>query len=306
MVANTEQMPWPEPPPQPIRYGLLARFEDYHNGRRDGRKQLPLVIMPEPVKPPTADSGEPDQAEQAKPGVPRAADDEFPFETEYPPKGADETEPAAAPTSPVFTPQQMLEPLRAINPWTPHLRRLRALARELMETERAAVLGVGRDRETQAAKLRAQIVPLTDQVSSAKESLDRASRIPDEGELKERRKAELGNDDGRPDRLIRDRRMAEHERDRVAAEARYRGLLDNLAKAEEALRTHEAEHAVSAEILRARASRISEHFNRRAAIYWQCLVRRHKHGEWLNEALPQIGPDLPDWAVEPIPPDDDT
>jgi hypothetical protein len=296
MAADTKPKASPEPPPKPIRYSLVARLEDIYNGRLDGRRQLPLVLMPLSPEPTGEDGDQPHADGAATAG-------------EHPDRRAEvladsRDRPTQAVAEPAELPaasdrQQIPHPVTEVNITTAHWHRLRALARELMEQELISGLYDIRSRQIKIAQLRVEATSLASQAEIAKTALDLAARQPDDGELKERRIAE-SDPDKRPDRLVRDRRLAEHRKRLQVAEDRHRQLVDSMALSEQTAKAHEAELEVDVAIIRAKARRVTEHVNRRTATYWQNLVRKHKHGEWLNEALPEIRPELPDWAVEPL------
>ncbi|MEV0129736.1 hypothetical protein AB0H83_14920 [Dactylosporangium sp. NPDC050688] len=117
---------------------------------------------------------------------------------------------------------------------------------------------------------------------------------PDDLALKERRSAEAE----RPDLLVRHRRLAEHARRLHAAASALAAAEQqrNEACERQVLAAQDLYHAER--VLAARARRINEHHWRRAAAYWQHLVRSHELGPQLNAMLRPVGPELPSWAEE--------
>src|SRR5205814_8435156 len=99
----------------------------------------------------------------------------------------------------------------------------------------------------------------------------------------------------------RARRIAEHARRAEAAEAAYLAAVTRLGEVEQSVTSLRDELRRRDAVTRARTRRIYEHAWRRVATYWQQLVRTHEHGRELNARLRPVGPELPEWAREPVP-----
>jgi hypothetical protein len=129
----------------------------------------------------------------------------------------------------------------------------------------------------------------TERAGAAREPLGDADRT-------QRRLVEQRAD--RPERLVRARRLREHEAGIRAAEQRllqsHQELGDALAGA--AVATDAADRLALVE--HAHLNRVREHVQRREAVYWQHLLRRHPDYKRIDELLrrPEVG--LPSWAYE--------
>ena len=153
--------------------------------------------------------------------------------------------------------------------------------------------------QAELSRLRAQEADLQGRLAAAKRTLeDLLDASPSDEDLKERRIAE-GDVERRPDRLVRERRLAEYGRRCGEAEAGYLALAAELARVSQDIRAHENALARRLAIARTRAHRVYEHTWRRVATYWQQLVRSHRYGPELNASLRPVGPELPRWAQEP-------
>jgi hypothetical protein len=294
MADSNDEMTWAEPPSKPIRYGLRARLEDIYNGRKDGRRQLPLVVLPLELDHAQSGEARPNGGEASSIG-------QGPAETSIEPALVDEepAEPSAQPVEPgAGSHAQPLVP--EIHLTTAHWHKLGSLGRELIAAERIAWLKASQTRQGEFARLRGVEAEFIDEVETVRQELEQASKQPDDVELKDRRIAESDPAKQRPDRLVRDRRLREHRERLARVEERYRRLVADMVHAKQAADALEIELAVDAAIARSRAQRAAEHVNRRIATYWQHLIRFHRYGEYLNEALPQVRPELPDWATEPL------
>ncbi len=176
--------------------------------------------------------------------------------------------------------------------------KLRVLARELIGQERIALLTYMAPIQEELSRLRAQQSDLESRLAAAQRALEKLRDDPPKDEdLKERRMAE-GDVSRRPDRLVRDRRLAEYARRCTEAEAAYLAFAAELARVSQGIRAHENALARRLAIARTQAHRVHEHIWRRVATYWQQLVRSHRYGPELNKRLHPVGPELPRWAQE--------
>jgi len=261
---------WGAPPGKPYRYRVITRFADIYHGRRDGHKPIPQVTPP------------PEMSEEA-------------------PKNAAEVSPGVNTFADAPRPRHAAEEPRDEPVGTPQLLKLRALARDLMSQERISWLADSTPVRHRVGEIRADIQRLSEEELTTRNALTDAAVKPTDEDLKERRIAEA--DPGkRPDRLIRDRRRAEFTRRHAQAEQEHAMALHRLAHAQQ--QELECQNALErrAAIARTRAHWIYEYAWRRAATYWQHLVRVHPHGAYLNARLRPVGPELPAWAQDP--PDD--
>jgi hypothetical protein len=288
-MAKAPDSHWADPPAKPIRYRLGAWFADVYHGRRDGRKRIPHVsIAPDGSEPQTAGI---DSSDGLGPDSPPPAG-------EHPPLGNGAAPGVAPQTGPPVSAGAGGDPAD-IHARTPHLMKLRALARELIGQERVAMLTDMVPIHAELSRLRAQETDLQGRLAAAKRTVEELLGAPPSDEdLKERRIAEA--DVGRrPDRLVRERRLAEYGRRCGEAEAGYLAVAAELARVSQDIRAHEKALARRLEIARTRAHRVYEHTWRRVATYWQQLVRSHRYGRELNASLRLVGPELPRWAQEP-------
>ncbi len=182
---------------------------------------------------------------------------------------------------------------------TPHQTKLLAIARELAASEQLAWLQAIAPVHRQLAQVLGEKQSLAEQVELARRDLDQIGDKPGEEDLKERRVAEQDREK-RPDRLIRERRLAEFNKRRMNAEGRYNGLLARQSTVDQAAQNFELDLERRRAIAQTRSQRVVEHYTRRTATYWQQLIRVHEYGKFLNEALPQISPELPDWITQPL------
>jgi hypothetical protein len=181
---------------------------------------------------------------------------------------------------------------------TPHLMRLRALARDLIGQERLAMLEDVASLQEDLAQLRARATALDGEVAAARRDLEvLLANPPSDEDLKERRTAEA-DVTRRPDRLVRERRLAEYQGRCNEASRAHLAKTAALAQTTQALGAREGALERRLAIGRTRAHRIYEHALRRVATYWQQLVRVHPYGPELNARLRPVGPELPRWALE--------
>lgn len=271
---------WADPLGTPIAYPLREHIADMYHGRRDGRRRIPLVT-PSPDR--AAES--PDTAETSRPG-PAPSSGKEAESTATAAAGEDGQTTAAVPgTAPLPV-------------GTPHLMRLRALARDLIGQERLAMLAEMAALQEELAQLRARAEVLDGRVAAATRDLEAVLKNPPSDEdLKERRSAEA-DVTRRSDRLVRERRLTEYQRRCDDATRAHLAVTAELAQTTQALRACQSALERRAAIGRTRAHRIYEHAWRRVATYWQQLVRVHRHGPELNAKLRPAGPELPRWAVD--------
>lgn len=268
---------WADPIGEAMPYPLRVRLADAHQGRRDARKRIPLVRVP-------ADSR---QAEAGGPG--EDARSPGPTGVESPGGRAQH---AGADGAPIAATQEE----RA---GTAHLLMLRALARERIVAEREVLFREIEPVEAELGPFRAQLIDLDERLSAAERRLEELlSRPPSDEDLKERRIAEADISE-RPDRLVRERRLAEYRKVCGEVEERVLTIAADRARVAQQIRSREERIACREAIARARANRIFEHAWRRVATYWQQLIRAHRHGPELNAILRPVGPELPAWAREP-------
>ncbi len=176
---------------------------------------------------------------------------------------------------------------------TPRLEVLRRRCAELINVERerhdrSLIGAVG------PAALAASIDSRQQAVDELRAQLAVRQTPPDDLALKERRSAEAE----RPDLLVRNRRLAEHARRLHTAASALAAAEQRRDEARERQVVTAQDHYHGERIVAARARRIHEHHWRRAAAYWQQLVRSHELGPQLNAMLRPVGPDLPSWAEE--------
>lgn len=269
--------PWADPIGEAMPYPLRVRLADAHQGRRDARKRIPLVSV---------------SADSHQPGTDGLL-------------GEDATSPGPVGVEPpAVRAQQAGADGAAKAAWleeragTAHLLMLRALARERIVAEREVLLREIDPIEAELGPLRAQLIDLDDRLAAAERRLEElVSRPPSDEDLKERRMAEADLSE-RPDRLVRERRLAEYRKVRGEAEETVLAIAADRARVVQQIRSREQRIARREAIARARANRIFEHAWRRVATYWQQLIRAHQHGPELNAILRPVGPELPAWARE--------
>jgi hypothetical protein len=183
---------------------------------------------------------------------------------------------------------------------TPRLEAIRHRAREQTEQERIALERERAGWTEQLLEVRARLDALAADEQECRHRLDAARTPATPEDLGQRRFAEAD----RPVSLIHARRRAERDRLRDALAAEHARAVDQLAAAQRSAAVVEELTTRRAAVARARGRRLYEHACRRGATYWQQLLRSHPDGPALNGHIEPVGPDLPEWVIDPAPPDD--
>lgn len=290
---DAPDMHWADPLGKPIAYPLRAHIADVYHGWRDGRKRLPMMSAPSKRSTEAADT----IAAEGTISVPSLARGEGPS-TEAAPADSGMEGPAAATARPAIDGSAEVPAATPFHVGTPHLMRLRALARDLIGQERLAMLEDVASLQKELARLRALAAALDGEVAVTRRDLEVLhANPPSDEDLKERRTAEADST-RRPDRLVRERRLAEYQRRCDGASRAHLAKAAELAQTTQALQACEGSLARRRAIGCTRAHRIYEHALRRVATYWQQLVRVHPYGPELNASLRPVGPELPRWALD--------
>lgn len=176
---------------------------------------------------------------------------------------------------------------------TPVLRGLVTKHDEVCERERTRLLADTESLEVRLAQLEAQLSAMQRSLVSRTTEAELASRSLSDDELSRRRAGE----EGLPDTLVRQRRLAEHQKAVAAAEVARLDAQEILDRACEEQARLQEQRQQRLEIASSRALSYGDHTQRLAAIYRRALAKRHPQRErladqWQSDICPP-----PPWAV---------